>query len=614
MEALMAKADRERSELGPNNEHRFYNRLFFVHALVFCLTLLVFATIAAFLSRQLEMDRLMQRERSTLSSFVVYYDDKHDEYVHMVFQLYDDMDMYAMLTRLLEEESEPAFLSDPFSRRDITLRLSQLASRDSDVEAILFHSNQSGRLYGYVKRFNTFEQLSAGNPYADILGKPMAGRIPLALQRLEVRSSSEGIQVYGIASSVGTKNIRSQSGKMAILYQADTLHRVFRTYVTTPDRRGLILSDKGDLLFDSSESQVLPAGLAGKLALMDGTVCHIEGEAFHVMVLAHPTRKYNGILLIPAKAYENLALLPGFFILIAAIGISLLSFLLYLLAGRRATHRIRRLETAMEEVGANNLINRIPLEPRGDEFTHIARQFNRMCDELQETINREYVYALRQRGAELRALQARINPHFLYNTLEMVRARILQEGNVEASELISRMAGLFRTATKGEPICSLREEIMLLRMFIDLHAFRHEDRFESEFHVEAEALACGIPRYLLQPLVENYFRHGFDPEREDNLLVLTGSVSEGILALCVDENGRGVRADRLARLQCMLEGTQDAGDSMGLMNVHERIRLLFGQPYGMRLRESDLSGLCIELRLPALDPVDLDKQMGGYSL
>lgn len=615
---------RNRSSGGGNppagRETRFYNRLFLAHALIFCLTLLVFAAIAAGLSHQLELDRLLQRERNVLASFLTYYDDKHDEYVHFISQMYDDAGNYAMMSELLERTDTPGFLADPYLKRDVTQRMSRLVSRDNDVEAVLFYSNASGQLFGYLRRYNTFGPLADDMPYAARLRNPIAGRIPLALSRLDVVSVSRTTLVYGIASSVGTMNVRSQAGKVAVLYNADTLSRVFQTYSTVPGSRGLIVSDKDEILFDSEGYVAERTHFPDSFADVDGSILRFGGAGFRVLTQAHPTRKYTGVLLVPASAYVNSAWTPGVLILLAATGVSLLSFLLYLLAGRRATRRIRHLETAMEEVGANNLSNRIPLEPRGDEFTHIARHFNRMCDELQENINRVYVYALRQRGAELKALQARVNPHFLYNTLEMVRARILQEGNVEASDLIARMAGLFRTATKGRPICPVREEIHLLRMFLDLYAFRHEDRFESDFLMTPEAMECGIPRYLLQPLVENYFRHGFDPEREDNRLILSGHVEEGILVLCVEDNGRGIGAAQRVCLQEKLAESLSPQESVaqedglllleegfGLLNVHARIRLLFGGSYGLTLLPETGAGVCMLLRLPALPVHELER-------
>ena len=581
--------------------HHFYNRVFLLNAIVFLIILVVFATVASRLSFQVELDRLQQKNRDALAAVCSYYDTKHDEYVNMVYPFYDDRANYLMLSDLLESTNTLAFEEDPYLKRDIADRMARLVARDEDVEAVFLYSNVSRRQFVYWKRFNTFEELLGQDVYSERLQKTVIGRVPFGVRTLNATTLSVKPKVYGIASSVGTLHTRTNSGKMVIAYNAELLHRVFQRYSGSIAGQCLILSDEGEVIFNSTGDYPVVKYPNMELTNANGTSRMVDGENAYILTLVNPARKYTGLMIVPVGSYAGKANATSNVIYASCAGFALLSALLYFLAGLRVSRRVTELETAMDKVGANNLQYRIHLKGREDEFEHIGQFFNRMCDDLQENIDRMYVYELKQKNAELGALQARINPHFLYNSLETIRARLFADGNEEASDMITQLASIFRSITKEKTVYSIRQEINFIRMYLNLFAFRHGGNLRTEIDADADIMECGIVKYLLQPVVENYFIHGYDQRRQDNCLTIRGGLDGGIVTMMVCDNGKGIEPGRLQEIQEMLMAPIDGTDgSYGLSNVNARIRLIFGPQYGLAVESKPGESTCIILRVRAM--------------
>jgi len=593
-------------------KHRFYNRLFLFNALIFVIILFIFATVAAQLSFQIELGRLQQKNRDALSAVCSYYDTKHDEFVSMVYPFYDDRDNYGMLTELLESAGPFKFEESPYVKRDIAERMTRLVARDEDVEAVFLYSNVSHKQFVYWKRFNTFEQILGQNIYTERLNQSVIGRVPLGIRTLNVTTSSVKPVVYGIASSVGTMNTRNNAGKLVIAYNNATLHRVYQKYARDLEGQCLILSDEGEIIFNSSGENSFAKYPDMTITKVNNTQMTINDKNYYILTLSKPARKYTGVMIIPVESYSGKAGSTSNIIYASCTGFAILSVLLYFIAGLRVSRRVMELENAMERVGSHNLQYRIHLTGKEDEFEHIGEYFNKMCDDLQENIGRMYIYELKQKSAELGALQARINPHFLYNSLETVRARLLSDGNEEASDMIAQLASIFRSITKEKIVYSIRQEISFIRMYLNLFSFRHAGNISFEIQLDENILEFGIMKYLLQPIVENYFIHGYEQTRDDNWLCIRGYSENDAVYLVVEDNGKGIEPDRLLDIRRKLESpTNDLDDSYGLSNVNERIRLIYGAKYGLLIESTPGEKTSIVLLMKALTCEQLETIISG---
>ena len=273
----------------------------------------------------------------------------------------------------------------------------------------------------------------------------------------------------------------------------------------------------------------------------------------------------------------------------------------------------------MANIQHNNLAYRIPAPKGEDEFTQIIRHFNAMCDSLQHHIEQAYLYELQQRNAELYALQTSINPHFLYNTLEIIRVKLNQEGNSEAAEMMVLLSRVFRNQIKGELFAALFEEVRQCAMFIELYQYRYEN-FTYAFCIPSELNGFGIPKNTLQPLIENYFAHGIVPGHDCNHIEISArwAQRQGERCICVSvaNNGKTVPQENVLALRRQLERhvIQSAAVSIhgfGLTNVNDRIRLVFGPQYGLEIcspcPESE-GGFQVDVYFPPKTPEELMEQ------
>lgn len=287
---------------------------------------------------------------------------------------------------------------------------------------------------------------------------------------------------------------------------------------------------------------------------------------------------------------------------IIKISILLLLFglLCILLVSRHMTDSLSRLERSMRHV-QNGEFNVRFFYPYKDEIGSLSRSFNYMIEEIQELvkkqeqsiqdlrIERDHVEEMQKqkRHAELKALQAQINPHFLYNTLNTITWQAADKGMHDVSLMANSLGKFFRLSlSKGAEIISLSDEIEHVRCYLNIQRIRYQDKLRYHINVPPELLSCRVLKLILQPLVENAIYHGIK-EKEGGGEILI-SVSSGIkeeipvLFLSVYDNGAGITEEQLSMMNDNLkQGFRSTQDGYGIYNVNERISLCYGPSFGL---------------------------------
>ncbi|TDG00510.1 cache domain-containing sensor histidine kinase [Paenibacillus piri] len=239
-----------------------------------------------------------------------------------------------------------------------------------------------------------------------------------------------------------------------------------------------------------------------------------------------------------------------------------------------------------------------------DEIGILARRFRLMMQTINNLIESEYKLDIANKTNQLKALQAQINPHFLYNALQSIGTLALQHQVPKIYSLISSLAKMMRySMNTNETLVPLKQEIDHLQSYLELQLQRFENELDVTIHVSRQTLDILIPKMILQPLVENYFKHGFDPRERKGKLRIAGSLTEsGGLELVVEDNGKGIDPDRLLRLQKLVSlppgEIGESSQSIGIINVHLRLQLYF-QGATMKLESCDPTGVRVTLVIPA---------------
>ena len=236
-----------------------------------------------------------------------------------------------------------------------------------------------------------------------------------------------------------------------------------------------------------------------------------------------------------------------------------------------------------------------------NEYTLIADALSEVSVKLDGYIRKEYLLKLKQQETAMRALRHQINPHFLYNTLESIRARALVLKDRETAEAIEGLGRLYRTLIRCTEVISLRKEVEVLEMYLKLMSLRFADTFVYRVDIEEEAKDVDTIAFWLQPLAENFFNHGMDQESEFNLLMLEAVKKEDGILVTMSDNGRGILEDRLLEIRKnMVEGGDDPGADIGLRNVYMRLSYFYGEAFSMNIENQAAGGLKIDIFLPAL--------------
>ena len=242
---------------------------------------------------------------------------------------------------------------------------------------------------------------------------------------------------------------------------------------------------------------------------------------------------------------------------------------------------------------------RIDLTKKDQELLLIAETTNDMLDRLERNIHDIYQLELSQKDAHMRALQAQINPHFMYNTLEFLRMYAVMENQNELADIIYEFSSLLRNNISDERETTLKQEVEFCRKYSYLCMVRYPKSIAYGFKIDPGLEEMHIPKFTLQPLVENYFAHGVDHRRTDNVISIKALKKEGYVEILVTDNGRGMPADKLAEIQDKLaqrtfEHTVDYSgkrQSIGIVNVHERFVLYFGDRYDISVESVEKEGV-----------------------
>lgn len=222
-----------------------------------------------------------------------------------------------------------------------------------------------------------------------------------------------------------------------------------------------------------------------------------------------------------------------------------------------------------------------------NEIGHVIRRFNEMSLSMVELVEKNNEIQEKKRELEIEALQYQINPHFLYNTLNMIRwmATIVKADNIVAT--IVALGNILRPVfSSKDAMCSLRDELSYLENYMKIIGMRFNNGITFEFDVEEAQLDCLVPRFILQPLVENAIASGFQAEDEAVRIAIRAEETDGLLRLIVTDSGAGIEPERLAELNARLASGESyapsgGGSGIGLSNVNKRIRLYFGAEYGV---------------------------------
>ena len=294
---------------------------------------------------------------------------------------------------------------------------------------------------------------------------------------------------------------------------------------------------------------------------------------------------------------------------ILVLGTSILCIAVYI---RRLTGRVDVILNGMEEVETGNLQVRLDINRSGgDELDTIADHFNDMCAKLEEYIQKSYTAEIEKKNAQMQALQSQINPHFLYNTLECIRGQALLDDNIEIAKMVEALSSFFRySISKKGNLVTLRDELANTENYMLIQRYRFNNRFSMEIIIDEEdevAYDFLVPRLIIQPVIENAIFHGLEERMEGGIVSIEVIVTDLDMIITISDNGKGIDCAELEELNNRMNANDmeledknnQINTGIALPNINRRIRLLFGEEYGVNVYSTLGKGTDVEIIIPA---------------
>lgn len=385
-----------------------------------------------------------------------------------------------------------------------------------------------------------------------------------------------------------------------ILFQGfeQSLYHNFGVFVI--DERNNLIYGKNDFDEKNKKNQLQYEQLEKYIKNMDSNnaVVTIREQDKKYLVVREDSNKagWTIVFYMPSELIvgptQSLKALTVFTMVLAVVaaGIALIAF------SRLIGNRLRKLQTMMNEVEEGRLdIEVVNINDKGDEIDDLFRSFGKMIRQINILIGEVYQGEIRQKQYEMKALQAQINPHFLYNSLSLINWKAIEAEQTDISKITLALSTFYRTSlNKGGNLLRVADEINNCKSYLEIQLYMHDYEFEVEFCVEEEILDCETINLILQPLVENAIEHGIDlkEDGERGKLIISGSHEEDVIILKVEDNGVGIEPERAAEMLSM----QSKG--YGVRNVNERIKLQYGDDYGLQVKSELEKGTIVSIRLP----------------
>lgn len=408
---------------------------------------------------------------------------------------------------------------------------------------------------------------------------------------LILRSSEEGFPL------VAAQSVRSHEGRVlgyiVITLESDGFSRLFSD-LYSPTTNVLLLDSFWQTIYHTQPAQTSDLVPRLRSQLLNGEALSVTEGEYHFYIRQHSGTGFYLILQQPIRF--STSVMRTIYVLSFLTGI--LCLILCLISSwhlsRHLSQPVNELDRAMQLVQEGQLDVCLKND-REDELGRLSESFNRMTQEYRLNLERSVQRQKELNETQLRMMQAQLNPHFLYNTLDSMKWMAVASHVPKVAMLATDLAAILRTSISGSELYTLEQELNLLERYIDIQSLRFEDSFTCEIDISEQFQHCIVPKLVLQPLVENAIIHGVC-DREDGYIKLYAEKKDDDLLIYVSDNGCGLPPEILDCLNS--PDARITGGHLGLNNVNRILRLYFGDGYGLSAISKPDQGSILCVRLP----------------
>ncbi len=454
-----------------------------------------------------------------------------------------------------------------------------------------------------------YTEYGTGNPiqYDDVAGEPWfkdvlaaAGQPMIVPSHLVRSSDSKSIYALSYARSLIDVENNEAMGILMMDVALDGIANVLSNVNREKGGQLFVTDANGQILYHPDSKRIANKFSYALSQTEDSFSANIDDVSMMINYVTSPSSGWKVVGLVPIhELTDDLNIIRNLLWTLAVVTL-LISVSLSAILTSYMIRPLKKIRALMRRVEEGDYKVRYP-SPSRSEVGQVGHSFNVMIQKINELVNNVMAANLLKKDADFKALQSQINPHFLFNTLESINMKAEMNRDYEVAEMVSSLGDLFRKSMNvSRERIPFSQEIDYIRVYIELQKIRFP-KMEFSIELPNEVLLSYTLPWIIQPLVENAIVHGLAPYKGEGSILIKGALEgENVLIRVVDD-GVGISLENLEKVRSHLESEASAETShIGLKNVHDRIRLSFGYPYGLKVSGDPESGTCVEISIKYL--------------
>ncbi|WP_127579061.1 cache domain-containing sensor histidine kinase [Paenibacillus koleovorans] len=512
------------------------------------------------------------------------------------------------LQRLLLEPNKKDAAVQVINERTITNMLGTIYYSREDVKEIHVFTT-SGSIYSYQNIMSTINLDYVNTDWFKRLIQSSGEMVWLGVKPESVIDPLLRQPVFAFGRQINDLYDQRPIGVVLIEVDSSAIMRVLsnlklgphsEAYVTTMQDNRVIAGSEADQPSGLNRYEDVPASLRSiPHPANDREVILDESKPNQLVVAAKPSMADWTIVSLTPNQDLNVELkeTKRFLIIVVSI-LVVVSTLLATLVSRSIAAPLKRLIHGMKRVERGDF-KELPNVRSYQEINILVGSFNQMVSRMDELIDRIKISSTSEKNAQLQALQSQVNPHFLYNTLDMIYWMLDEKENDRLGKVVLALSHMFRYSSHWEEGAevTLREELEQIEHYLTIIQLRLGGRLQVDIQIEERWLSIRIPKMTLQPIIENAVKYGLERLDRPGLLSVRAEQSEGRLHVIIADNGNGMSEDQVQELEQSLH-TEGSRRGIGLQNLQRRLALMFGEPFEVSIRSELDKGTTVVIPLP----------------
>lgn len=390
-------------------------------------------------------------------------------------------------------------------------------------------------------------------------------------------------------------------GVTSIDMDLDAYARICNTLIQKKDEKVLLINSNNVVMYANDSSLIGKEANPSLLKEVENSSMDKDENIVMAKTLSEPLDQWKIVKITPSKLLFFDVRQTAYTNTLVGIGVGLLGVLMIGIVSYRITRPIKLLSNKVRTIEGGNL--NVPFDDnREDEIGHLEKHIKEMMNRINLHIDREYKLEIENRKNQFRALKSQVNPHFLFNALQSIGAVALKHNSSKIYQLVTSLSKMMRYSIRADQWVRVQEEVDYIKAYLTLQMERFGNHVNYSIHIDETVLDKKIPSMILQPLVENYFKHCYEEGYYDGHLHIDGRIHGDILHLVVENDGSSLTQAELEILRKNIYSAPYEGsfshEHIGLKNIHDRLVLHYGSEAGLMVDTKHGQTFIVQLVIP----------------